>query len=96
VATDWDNFNKKDRELKQQIAESRDAVEKEKRNVKLSVGDVEAMETLPGEMISMTVDVDLTIDGKVVPYTMTLRKYELQREGPRIVSRWIVPRLQPK
>jgi cobalamin-dependent methionine synthase I len=96
IAEQWDTYNKKDRDLKKDHQDAVAAVEKEKRNVKLSVGDVENVETLQGDMLSMTVDVDLTIAGKVEPYTMTLRKYDLQREGPRIVSRWIVQGLQPK
>ena len=32
VAAEWENFNKKDRELKKALAEAKDALEKEKRN----------------------------------------------------------------
>ena len=34
VAAEWDKFNEKDRELKKAVAEAKDAVEKEKRNVR--------------------------------------------------------------
>jgi len=96
VAADWDKFNEKDRDLKKQAAEAREAFEKEKRNVKLSVGDVERVETLPGEMLTQDVEVQVTAKGESAAYTMGLRKYELQREGPRLVSRWMVYTIQPK
>ena len=73
------------------------AVEKEKRNVALSVGQLEDIETLPGEVIQKDVDLTLTIGGQVKPYVMTLRKYELTGgSGPRMISRWVVESITPK
>jgi hypothetical protein len=41
--------------------------------------------------------VDITVkDEKPQPYVMTLRKYELKREGPRVNARWVVQALTPK
>ena len=48
VAAKWDEFNKKDRDLKKPVARARTRVEKEKRTVALSVGDVDDVENLPG------------------------------------------------
>jgi hypothetical protein len=43
------------------------------------------------------VELDLTLkDEKPAPYVMTLRKYELQREGPRAISRWVVQEIKPR
>jgi hypothetical protein len=97
VATQWDEYNQKDRDLRKALAAAKDAVEKERRNVRLSVGDVEGVEGLQGKMLSKKVEVDITVkDEKPQPYVMTLRKYELQREGPRVNARWVVQAIQPK
>jgi hypothetical protein len=97
VADKWAQFNDKDRELKRALAEAKSALEREKRNAALSVGQQEDVEKLTGEVVSKTVDVDLTIGGQVQPYVMTLRKYELAGgSGPRTVSRWVIQNIAPK
>jgi hypothetical protein len=97
VASKFDEFNQKDRELKRAAAMAKDAVEKERKNVRLSVGEVEGVDALAGKILSKRVEVDVTVkDEKPQAYVMTLRKYELQREGPRVVSRWVVQNIQPK
>jgi hypothetical protein len=98
VASEWEKFNQSDRELKKAVAEAKDAVEKEKRNVVLSVGQLDDLETLTGDMITKDVDLVLTIGGAPQNYTMSLRKYEVGsgEKGPRVVSRWVVYGLAPK
>jgi hypothetical protein len=97
VAEKFDAFQAKDRELKKAVSDAKAAVEREKRNVALSVGQTEDIETLTGEMLSKDVDLNLTIGGQVKPYVMTLRKYELTGgTGPRMVARWVVQSLVPK
>ncbi len=97
VAEEWAKFNDKDRDLKKQVAEAKAAVEKEKRNVTLSVGQVEDVEKLAGEMVQKQVDLDLTVAGAPKAYTMVLRKYELSGgSGSRMVSRWVVQDIKPK
>jgi hypothetical protein len=97
VAEKWSQFNDKDRELKRAVAEAKNAVEREKRNVTLSVSQQENVESLTGEMVSKQVDVDLTIAGQVQPYVITLRKYELTGgTSGRMVSRWVIQNIQPK
>jgi hypothetical protein len=97
VKAEWDKFNEKDRELKKALAGAREAVEKEKRSVVRSVGQVDDVESMAGEMKEKQLEIDLTIAGEVKPYVMTVRKYEMKREsGPRVVSRWVVQSLQPK
>lgn len=97
VAETWAKFNDKDRDLKKHVAEAKAAVEREKRNVALSVGQVADVEKLTGEMVEKQLDLDLTIAGEVKPYSMTLRKYELTGGGTgRMVSRWVVQQLKPK
>jgi hypothetical protein len=97
VADAWTKFNDKDRDLKRQVADAKAAVEKEKRNVSLSVGQQDDLEKLKGEVVEKQIDLDLTIGGEVKPYSMVLRKYELTGgTGPRIVSRWVVEQLKPR
>jgi len=97
TADKFDAFQAKDRELKKAVADARGAVEREKRNVALSVGQTDDIETLSGEVLSKDVDVNLTIGGQVKPYVMTLRKYELTGgTGARMVARWVVQSLVPK
>jgi len=97
VATKWDDFNNKDRELKKAVATTKDAVEKEKRSLTRSIGEVDDAEALKGEVTDKQIEVDLTIGGQVQPYVMTLRKYDLKRDnGQRVMSRWVIQGLQPK
>jgi len=93
----WTEYNTKDRELKKAVADAKSAVDREKRNVSLSVGQTEDIESLGGEVFSKDVDVNLTINGQVKPYVMSLRKYELTGgTGPRMISRWVVESIKPK
>ena len=97
TADKFDAFQAKDREFKKATAEAKAAVEREKRNVALSVGQTDDIETLAGEVLSKDVDLNLTIGGQVKPYVMTLRKYELTGgTGSRMVARWVVQSLVPK
>ena len=96
IKAEWDKFNEKDRELKKAVANAREAVEREKRSVVRSVGQVDDVESMTGEMKEKKIELDLTVDGQVKPYVMTVRKYEMKREsGPRVVSRWVIQSLQP-
>lgn len=97
IADKFDAFQAKDRELKKAVSDAKAAVEREKRNAALSVGQTDDIETLTGEVLSKDVDVNLTIGGQVKPYVMTLRKYELTGgTGARMVARWVVQSLVPK
>ncbi len=93
----WSEYNSKDRDLKKAVAEAKEAVERERRNVTLSVGQVDDVDNLGGEVFSKDIDVDLTINGQVKAYVMTLRKYELTGgSGPRMISRWVVQSITPR
>jgi hypothetical protein len=97
IADKYDGFQSRDRELKKSAAEAKAAVEREKRNVALSVGNIEEIETLTGEMTSKDIELELTIEGEKKPYVMTLRKYELTGgSAARMVSRWVVQSITPK
>jgi hypothetical protein len=96
VATKWDDFNTKDRDGKKTVAVSKDAVEKEKRSMARSIGDVEDVESLKGDVNEKQIEVDLTIAGQQQPYVMTLRKYDVKRDnGQTVRGRWVVQNLQP-
>ena len=98
VASEWDKFNQKDRELKKQLSAAKQELDKEKRSARLSVGDLEDLDSLQGQVQTKHVDVEVTANGQTKPYVMTLRKYDLKREagGPRPMSRWIIQDLKPK
>jgi hypothetical protein len=97
VAEKWAEFNEKDRSIKKQLADARSAVEEEKRNVMLSIGQQSDLEGMTGQMSSKDLDLELTIAGQAKPYTMTLRKYDMEGgTGPRLVSRWFIYALKPK
>ena len=95
---DWAKFEQGDKDLKKQMAENKAAVERERRNVQLSVGPNDALDTMTGEMVEKTLDLALTIKGEAKNYAMGLRKYELTGSAStgRSVSRWVVQTLQPK
>jgi hypothetical protein len=97
VAAKWDDFSNKDREMKKAVAVNKDAIDKEKRSLVRSIGEVEDAESLKGDVTDKQIEVDLTIGGQVTPYVMTLRKYDLKRDnGQRVMSRWVIQNLQPK
>ncbi len=98
VADKWDGLQAEDRRLKKELAEAKAAVEREKRNVTLSIGQADDLESLTGDVLSRDVDLSLTIGGAPKPYTMTLRRYDLKGEsgGGRRMSRWVIQSLTPK
>lgn len=97
VAQKYDEFSRKDHELKRSVGEARSAFDAEKRLVALSVGNVDGSEKSVGDMQTKTVDLTLSIDGQPANYIMTLRRYNLTGDAPgRMVSRWIVQKLDPK
>jgi hypothetical protein len=97
VAGEWDKFNQKDRELKKQLAMAKVELDKEKRSARLSVGDLDGLEDMQGEVQTKHVDVEVTSNGQPRQYVMTLRRYDLKREqGARAMSRWVVQDLKPK
>ena len=98
IADKWDALQAEDRRLKKAVAEAKAAVEREKRNVSMSIGQVEDIESLTGEMVSRDIDLNLTIGGAPKSYTMTMRRYDLKggTGGGRMMSRWVIQSLTPK
>jgi hypothetical protein len=98
VAAEWDKLKQKDKELKRALGAARDALEKEKRSMALSVGPLTDLESLTGQMVAKQLDLELVLkDEKPQPYVMMLRKYELVRQGgAKVMSRWVVYELSPK
>jgi hypothetical protein len=97
-ADDWKAFTEKERELKKQLVDAKAAVEKEKRAVSLSMGQVDDIDSLTGEVITKTISLNLKIDGADKPYAMVLRKYEMQSAAGAgtMHSRWVVSGLDPR
>jgi len=97
VATEWKKFSDQDRDLKKALADAREAVEKEKRTMALSVGHTEGLEDMKGQLLTKHLDVSVNVGGEAKSYDMTLRKYDVNAEkGPRIIPRWMIYSLQPK
>jgi len=98
VADDWEQFSQKEKELKSTLAEIKDALAKEKKNVTLSVGQVDNLDTLSGERITKDIDIEVVSEGQTAAYVMTLRRYELEddQSGRRMMSRWVIYDLQPQ
>lgn len=97
VAGEWDKYTQKDRDLKKQLAAAKTELEKEKRSARLSVGDLDGLEDMTGTVKTKQVDVEVMSNGQPRQYTMTLRKYDLKREGGTApMSRWVVQDLKPK
>jgi len=97
IADTWEQYNTTDHELKVSVAEAKEAMDNEATICRLSVANMEGMETAGGEVLTKVVQLSLTMDGEVKPYEMTLRRYVLdQPEGaPRPTSRWVVDELKP-
>lgn len=95
VAADWDKFTDNERDLKKQLAEAKSAVEKEKKTMIVSVGNLDDVDSLQGDVLIRQVELQLTIGGQTQPYLMTLKKYDVKgATGRSPISRWIVTGLQ--
>jgi hypothetical protein len=95
-ADELERYNAKDRELRKGLAEAKAAVERERRAVTLSVGNVPEVDSLTGEAVDKPVEVELTLGGEAKPYVMMLRKYDLSNGKDKVQGRWIVLNLSPK
>jgi hypothetical protein len=99
VQEKWKGYNDKDRSLKMAVAEAKASIDRERRNVALSVGwlDDYDVEKLTGWEVATDVGLDLAIGGQMKPFTMTLRKYDVSAgAGANLTSRWIVYGLTPR
>jgi len=93
----WAAFNDKDRQLKEALAEAKAAIEYERRIATLSLGQLDDIETLRGDVITRDVEINMTVAGQAKPYVMSLRRYDVAgATGARLVSRWVVFGLTPK
>jgi hypothetical protein len=77
IAKDWDKYVQLERQLKDQLKQATDVMEAERRNVNASLGEIADIETRESKRITKVVDLDLTIEGGVKPYAMTLSQYVL-------------------
>ena len=95
VGTDWEKFEQTEKDLKGKLAEAKRAVEREKKNMILSVGGIDDLEALEGEVINKQIELDLTIEGAPQKYLMTLKKYDVKSSaGAKVPSRWVISGLQ--
>jgi hypothetical protein len=92
VATDWDKFEVKGKELQGKLNEAKRAVEREKKNMMVSVGNLDTVEGLEGDVLTKHLELDLTVAGQPQPYKMTIKKYDVKpSQGVgKVISRWVV------
>jgi len=95
-ADKWDEFNKNDREYKKILSTTKEAMEREKRIVALSIGTNEGLDALNGDMLTKTLDVTLNVGGEPKNYQMVLRRYDMSGAQQRLVSRWVIFEIKPK
>lgn len=98
VSEGYQEFTKKDQELKKTVAQAKEAVERERHLASLSLGQLPDLDSLQGEVIQKQLDVELTIGGQPQVWVMSLRRYSMEQTGAgrRVISRWIIQGLQPK
>jgi NTP pyrophosphatase (non-canonical NTP hydrolase) len=96
VATEWDKYTDTEKQLKKQLGDAKLAVEREKKNMMVSVGNVDEVEGLEGEVLTKQIELDLLVEGQSQPYLMTLKKYDVKPAGggAKVISRWVVTGLQ--
>jgi hypothetical protein len=92
AATDWEAFEQKAKDLGRQLSAAKAAVEREKKNMATSVGNIDQLEGLEGDLLAKHLDLDLTIGGQPQGYKMTLKKYDVKpTQGVgKVISRWVV------
>jgi hypothetical protein len=96
VATEWEGYEQKEKELKKQLADAKQAVERETANMMVSVGTVDQAQELEGEVINKQIELELTINGQPETYLMNLRKYDVKpANGAKVISRWVISGLKP-
>jgi hypothetical protein len=94
VAADWERFTEKEKDLKRVLADAKLAVEREKKTMMLSIGNVDDIEAMEGLVLTKQLDMELTIGGQAQPYKMTLKRYDVKPPtGPKVGSRWIIANL---
>jgi hypothetical protein len=101
TAGEWDKFEQKAKELGEKgggkLAPARSAVAKEKSVMMVSIGNVDDVEGLEGQVLNKTIELELTIAGQVEKYLMNLRKYDVKPasgKGAQVISRWVIAGLQ--
>lgn len=97
VAEAYQQFTKKDQELRKAVAHAKEAVDRERHLASLSLGQLPDLDTLEGEVLQKQLPLELTIGGEAQAWVMSLRRYNVTRPGagPRVLSRWIIQDLQP-
>src|SRR5262245_12282444 len=105
VKAKYDEFTQRERDLRKELSTAKEALQKEKHNVTLSmmlpVSAIEQqhgpLENQKGQVVTKDLDLSLTIDGQPKSYTMNLRKYELKTaSGAELPSKWVIFGLAPK
>ncbi len=96
VAADWERFTDIEKQLKKELAQAKQAVEKEKKNMMVSIGNVDEVEGLEGDLLTKQLELELVVGGQPHAYLMTLKKYDVKPAagGTKVISRWIVANIQ--
>jgi len=98
TADDWKKFSDTDRELKAKSGEAKQNYEREKRLVVMSTGSSGDPDTLAGEVITKTAQVEIESGGDVKTYAIQLRKYDVAPAGQtaKVMSRWLIQSITPQ
>ncbi|MBN2370581.1 MAG: hypothetical protein JXO72_08840 [Vicinamibacteria bacterium] len=96
ISSVWDGYVQKERQLKRELKDAKDAVDFEQANVRRSLGDIKDLESAMTRT-TKTIDLQLTIEGQPQDYSMVLRQYKPVDAGDRrVISRWVITGLDPK
>lgn len=99
TANDWKKFNDADKELKTKSSEAKQAYDRERRLVLMSVGQAGNPDALAGDLITKTATVEVDADGGVKTYSIQLRKYDVAPGGQaakKVMSRWLIQSITPQ
>jgi hypothetical protein len=99
TADDWKKFNDTDKDLKAKSAEAKQAYDRERRLVTMSVGQAGNPEALAGDLITKSAMVEVEAGGDVKLYSIQLRKYDVAPGGQaakKVMSRWLIQSITPQ
>jgi len=98
TAEDWKRFNDADKDLKAKAADAKQAYEREKRLVTMSTGQAGEADSLVGDLIVKTAQVEVEAGGDIKTYAIQLRKYEVAPAGQtaKVMSRWLIQSITPQ
>ena len=98
TATEWKKFTDADKDLKARAAEAKQAYEREKRLVAMSLGATGAGDSLEGFLVTKTATVEVDTGKEVKVLAIAIRKYDIApgSKGAKTMSRWLIQSITPQ